>query len=204
MFPRSWVQCDGPLDLLLLPEFKPNKGPCQELLATRGWVSCRDKWGEYKCINQMHLLYFPIIFRSGCRHTEDRTRSMNHGSCLGHCIFIRVPEASWSSTQICLHVPTTATRQSGAKTGLSRSVENDYSWLCLRSLLKSDFSLKVCRRSDTRATFRKVVVLKWGDPSQPQGSFSPKYRSVLSTVLPVIEKCTKPTQIQNPRNKPIW
>lgn len=196
MFPRSWLQRDGPpLDLLLLPEFKPNKGPCQELLATRGWVSCRDKWGEYKCINQMQLLYFPIIFRSGCRHTEDRTRSMNHGSCLGHCIFIRVPEASWSSTQI---LPSSV-YNSNSSVKVPRLVS-----LCLRSLLKSDFSLKVCRRSDTRATFRKVVVLKWGGLSQPQGSFSPKCRSVLSTVLPVIEKFTKPTQTQNARNKPIW
>ena len=152
MFPSSWVQHDGPpLDLLLLLEFKPNKGSCQELLATRGWVSCRDKWGEYMYINQMQLLYFPIIFRSGYMHTEDWTRSMNHGHCLVHYVFIRVPKESWQiQDKFCLRVLTIAIHWSVPNLGSLGQYINDCSWLCLRSLLKSDFSLQVCKRTDKK------------------------------------------------------
>lgn len=65
------------------------------------------------------------------------------------------------------------------------------------SLLKSWFFFPNYAKELTQE-LQSEKLLRWEDPSQPQGSSSARKRSTFHTVLPVTEKHTKPTLIQKP------
>lgn len=118
---------------------------------------------------------------------------MENGIRLGHHVFIRILTESRSP------IPTdfaySINPSVGVMTSLSRSVDNDYSWPFRKSSEILIFFSNYAKELTQELQSEKL--LRWEDPSQPQGS-SAKKRSTFHTVLPVTEKHTKPTLIPKP------